>query len=136
MFLRGTIPKVSYAIYNNKLTLLLRKVRRLYFYKLFQRNRKNMKKLWFHINDLLGNKSKSQMEQLQVDGRILSGQNMVDFANSHFVNIAQNLTAGITALGPYNHISERNPCTCMFYPTDVFEVKTVIKSLKRQSLCS
>ena len=132
MFLRGTILKIAYTVYNNKLTLLLRKVRRLYFFNLFQRDRKNMKKLWFHINDLLGNKSNPQMEQLQVDGRILSGQNMVDFANSHFVKIAENLTAGITIVGPYQQISERNPYTFMFYPTDIAEVKTVIRSLKNK----
>ena len=132
MYLRGTIPKIAYTFYNNRLTLLLRKVRRLYFFILFQHNRKNMRKLWFHINDLLGSKANSQMEQLDVDGRKLTGQNMVDFANIHFVQIAQNLTAGINHLGPYNQIAERNPFTCMFYPTDIVEVKMIIKSLKNK----
>ena len=132
MVLRGTISRNSYTFYNNRLTVLLRKVRRIYYYKLFQENCKDYRKIWFHINDLLGSKSSPQMEQLHVDGRILCSQDMVDFANSHFVNIANTLTADIPDLGPYNFITERNPNTFLFHPTDISEVEIVIKSLKNK----
>ena len=36
MFVRGAIPKESYTYYRNRLTTLLKRVRRLYFYKLFR----------------------------------------------------------------------------------------------------
>ena len=132
MFLRGTISKNSYTCYNNRLTVLLRKVRRLYFYKLFQENSKNYRKMWLHINDLLGSKNSSQMEQLQVDGQVLCGQDMVDFANNHFVNIANTITADIPDLGPYAFVTDRNSNTCLFYPTDILEVQIIIKTLKNK----
>ena len=132
MFLRKLIPKTAYTVYNNRLTVLLRRVRRLYFFKLFQNNRSNMSKLWFHINDLLGNRTNSQMEQLKVDERILNGQAMVNFANTHFTHIAVKLTADIPNSGPFIHVNDRNPNTFMLYPTDVSEVKVIIKSLKNK----
>ena len=132
MFTRGFIMKCDYATYKNKLTAMLRRARRLYYYKQFMRESKNSRKLWNRINSLLGNGSCVQMERLIVDTSVLTGQDMVNYANSHFVNIANNLTRGIQNSVPYSHTSEPNLVSFMFHPTDVGEVRGVIKSLNNK----
>ena len=132
MSLRKTIPRADYNTYNNLLTHLLRKARRLYYYRLFLKGNKNIKKTWFYVNEFIGSNTRVQMERLVAESDILIGEAMVNFANSHFVNMANFLTAELQNTAPYPYKTIPNPNTCAFFPTDVFEVAIVIKSLKNK----
>ena len=92
MVIRGTINKADYTYFSNHLTTLLRRAKRLYYYKLFLRVGIDSSKLWMHINNILGNRTKTSMVSLKVNDVALVGTDMVNYANSYFVNIAGNIT--------------------------------------------
>ena len=129
MFTRGYIYKEDYTYYANRLTVLLNKVRKLYYYKLFLRCGNNTNKTWLHINHLIGNRSKSTMEKLLVEGEIKKGTDMVEYANGYFANVANALTVNLAHV-PFHYYRETNPHTFSLRPTDIHEVIKVIMSLK------
>ena len=62
----------------------------------------------------------------------VSGYEMVNYANSYFVNIAANLTNGILNNDHYDHLTEPNLNSFQFLPTDVFEVSSILRILKNK----
>ena len=132
LFICGHIAKLDYTYYANRLTLLLRKVKRLYFYKLFHNVFGDSSKTWFNINKLMGNGCNHIMEKLTVDSKPLKDEEMVNYANDFFVNIALNLTRNIPVSGQYVFYKPPNPHSFMIEPTDSVEVETVIKRLKNK----
>ena len=101
MFVRGRIVKQDYTYYANKFTTLLRKAKKLYFYKLFLNVGGDSARVWFHINRLLGNCGHTNMDKLRVDSTVLTKREMVNYANQYVVDIANNLTKDILSQ-PYN----------------------------------
>ena len=132
MYIRGTIAKVCYTFYKNHLTTLLRRAKRLYYFRLFLQERNSSSMLWHRINMVLGNSSGVLMESLKVDGNILRGADMVNKANSFFVNVANSLSANLQNNEPYVVNFEPNPFSFTFLPTDAQEVYMVIMSLKNK----
>ena len=70
---RGTIHKEQYTNFKNRLTTLLRRAKRLYYFRLFLRFQSDSKKLWLHINTVIGKKVKVPMECLKVNQNVLVG---------------------------------------------------------------
>ena len=131
MYTRGTVLKEEYTYFKNKLTTLIRRVKRLYYFNLFRGLDRDSGKIWNQINLLLGNRSQVEMDGLQVDTSYIREKEMVDYANSYFVSIANNLTVGLPDeyLPPYGG---PNPNSFMFLETTVQEVSGIIKSLKNK----
>ena len=132
MYLSGRIIRESYTFYANKLTSLLNRVRRLYYFKLFSRDPKNRSKTWLYINRLIGNSTQDPINKLLVGSETLTGLRMVNYANEYFVSVANRLTEGMQENLPYKFITERNPHTFEMRPTDIYEVVKVIYSLKNK----
>ena len=132
MYVRGTILKADYIYYKNRLTTLIRRVKRLYYFNLFQRLGKDSNKIWFHINILLGNKSRVIMDGLKVGTTVLRGNEMVNYANTFFINIANNLTANIQGIDLMLPFNRPNLNSFVFMHTDMEEVNKVIRSLKNK----
>ena len=132
MFIRGTITKVEYTFYKNRLTSVLRRAKRMYYFRLFLQERKNSSKLWYRINMVLGNSASIPMDSLKVEDNVLRGLSMVNHANTYFVNIAANLSANLQSNGPFVVNFEPNPFSFAFLPTDANEVYLVIMSLKNK----
>ena len=128
---RGTIHKEQYTQFKNRLTTLLRRAKRLYYFRLFYRCQRDSRKLWLHINKVIGKKVKVPMESLKVDQNVLVGTEMVNYANAYFVSIANNLTVDLLYVEPML-FSEMNPHSFAFMPTNEREVANVIKSLKNK----
>ena len=113
------------------LTSLLNRAKRLYYYKLYKQVEKNSSKLWSHINQTLGNGSRVSLESLKVNNQTLLGNDMVNYVNNYFVEIAVNLTANLED----RHLTifcEPSPNTFHFFHTDAREVALVIRSLKNK----
>ena len=133
LYIQGHVYREDYTFYANKLTTLLKKVRRLYYFKLFLQSLKNSNRTWFHVNKLLGNSRGGDMEKLTVGDETLIGLDMVNnYANGYFVSIANSLTDSMPDRGPYIAITERNPFTFSMRPTNASEVKSVIEKLKNK----
>ena len=132
MYIRGSIIKEDYTSYKNKLTSVIRRVKRLYYFNLFHRLGKDSGKIWHHINVLLGNKSRVDMDSLKVDGSYIRDNEMVDYANSFFVNIANTLTANLQDGDFESFYGRPNPNSFVFMQTSSCEVNGVIRSLKNK----
>ena len=132
MYLQGRIYREDYTFYANKLTTLLNKVRKLYYFKIFLQDPMNSNRTWFHVNKLLGNSTGGAMERLIVGDETLTGLGMVNYANSYFVSIANRLTENMPNRGPYTFSTEANRYTFSMRPTDVYEVNLVIEKLKNK----
>ena len=128
---RGTIHKEQYTNFKNRLTTLLRRAKRLYYFRLFLRFQSDSKKLWLHINKVIGKKVKVPMECLKVNQNVLVGTEMVNHANTYFVNVANNLSRTLLNLEPLL-LGEALPHSFAFVPTNEREVAEVIKSLKNK----
>ena len=123
LFICGRIAKLDYPFYANRLILLLRKVKRLYFYKLFHNVFGDSSETWFNVNKLLGNGYTHVMEKLTVDSKSLKDEEMVNYANDYFVNIALDLTRNIPVSGQYLFYNPPNPHSLMIEPTDLVRLK-------------
>ena len=134
MYSRGQIYREGYTYYANKLTTLLNKVRKVFYYKLFSRCLNNSAKTWFHVNKLIGNCPKITMSELIVNGNVLPGVDMADYANRYFTNAANNLTENLIDV-PFRFYNEPNPHTFLLQPTDAYEAVKVIMGLKNEGNC-
>ena len=83
-----------------------------------------------NINSILGKKNKVTLDGLLRDGVIVTGNDMLDYVNTYFVSIADNLTNHFIYNEPYVHITASNVNSCNLAPTNVREVLAVIESLK------
>ena len=131
MYVRGTILKGEYTSFKNRLTTLIRRVKRLYYFNLFRAFGNDSGIIWNQINHLLGNRNHVEMDGLQVGTSYIKEKEMVDYANSFFINIANDLTAGLPDefLPPY---SRPNQNSFVFLETNKYEVEGIIKSLKNK----
>ena len=132
LFIRGSITKESYTYYANLLTTLLRRVKKLHFFKLFLNAFGDSARVWHHINRLLGNSHSSVMEKLIVGSGTLTGEDMINYANDYFVSIACNLTVGIQNRDTYNFYGPPNRHTFFLAPANESEVVTSINKLKNK----
>ena len=132
MYVRGTIIKADYTYYKNRLTTLIRRVKRMYYFNLYQRISKDSSKIWHHINILLGSQGRVIMDGLIAGTSFIRGNEMVDYANSFFVNIANDLTANLQDEVFMLPCSRPNPNSFVFMHTDRHEVSKVIGSLKNK----
>ena len=53
---------------------------------------------------VLGNRTNVPMECLKVDGNMIRGLQMVDYANNYFVSAASNLLMNLPHIDPYQVI--------------------------------
>lgn len=131
-YIRNQIDKYHYSYYANLLTALLDKVRRLHYYKTFYRAFGNSLNTWRHVNDIIGNSSRTSLGKITVADDVLTDRDMVDYANEYFANIANSLTQGMNSSNQVTFFMERNQHTFVMTPTNVHEVIRMIKGLKNK----
>ena len=77
LYLKGRIEKMVYSTFRNKLTCIIRRVKALYYAKLFLENSSDPKKIWDILNGLINNGSKTVLEETIVNNTTLKGKRMV-----------------------------------------------------------
>ena len=82
---------MAYTTFRNKLTCIIRRVKALYYAKLFLENSSDPKKIWDILNGLINNGSKTVLEEIIVNNTTLKGIRMVNYINYFFINIALNI---------------------------------------------
>ena len=132
MATRGTINRADYTYFSNNLTALLRWAKRLYYYKLFLRAGIDSSKLWKHINAILENHTKISIESLKVNDVALVDTYMVNYVNSYFVSVANNITNGLISRVAFVPLQEPNLFSFSFLHTNEREVAMVICLLKNK----
>ena len=130
LYLRGRISKTYYTGYRNKLTHLIRKVKRLYYTRLFIENAHNSKRIWDILNDLLNRKSRAVLDELRANGVKLKGKVLVDYINEFFINTALNISVTISSPSVLRCLAPRVVMSCFFRPASVPEILDIIRKLK------
>ena len=84
LYLKGRIEKMVYTTFRNKLTCIIRRVKALYYAKLFLENYNDPKKIWDILKGLINNGSKTVLEEIIVNNTTLKGKRMVNYINYFF----------------------------------------------------
>ena len=128
--------KASYKVFRNKVNSLLRKCERDHYTRLISENKRNLRKTWSIIRELLNKPINSKLpSEFNVDGRIIADRSLLaNEFNRHYVNVATNIHNRVppSDLNPVRNI-ERNDHTMHLRETDETEIRNVIQSLRDSS---
>ena len=128
---------MNYKKYKNQLDKLTKIAERNHYKELIEENRRNTKKLWNVIKEVINKKGKTVIpSQFKLGNNIVNDkQKIANTFNSYFSNIGKDLDKIIpsTDSDPLSYISESNPHSIFLKPVDTSEVEKIIKSLKMAS---
>lgn len=130
----------EYKLYKNRLLNKIRLIKNNYYSKIFEENKKNSKKQWLCIKELIGTKAKQSKIVLKDEsGSLLtSPKDVANKLNEHFCTIANKLRQAILQDNlniSYDRYGESfressNGESIFFYPTSREEVLNLISNLK------
>ena len=124
----------TYKIYRNKLTKLIRTSRRLHFSNRIEKANANTNATWKIIKDILGKKTESPPnDNITINGtKILDPRLYANNFNSFFTNIGPELASKIDRSHTHftDYLSDQNPESLFFNPTNPNEIINITKSLK------
>ena len=132
MYLKGRVTRADYTQYKNRLTYVIRKVKALYYTKLFMENSSNSKMVWNTINDILNRKASTVLKEVTVNGVVLNGEALMNHVNDYFVSIAATICAAIPDNTRFICLAPTVLASCFFHPASVDEVTKIIKNLKNK----
>ena len=132
LYLKGRVTRAEYTQYKNRLTNVLRRVKTLYYAKLFFDNANNSKMVWNVINDLLHRKVNIAIKEVQANGVVLRGEALVNHVNNYFVSIAATISAAVPVTQEFTCLAPPVLVSCFFQPASVNEVAGIIKRLKNK----
>ena len=110
----------------------MRRVKALYYARLFLENASNSKKIWNILNDLLKGRPVSTLKELMVDGVILKGNALMTHINKYFVYIAANLCVTVPDGLVFRCLAPPVLASCYFRPTNALEVSEILRRLKNK----
>ena len=127
--------KKRYVDYRNILTNTVRLSKKRYYDNLFQCIRKDTKKTWSHINELLGRGKKRLFpaEMYHDEVLLISNLQKAEYFNKYFVNLPSKISMDIPNVQSsfHRYLPNRNHHTSLFFwPTSVCEILNVVSSLK------
>jgi hypothetical protein len=129
--------KENYKTYKRELNRILRKAERSHYQFLLHENKKNSKKLWSILKDVIGKgKSLSTPKQFVIDGKAETRPDFIaNKFNQYFTNIGNNLAENIPAtdLDPLSYIPSSITESIYLCDVDQLEVTKIINSLKNAS---
>ena len=122
--------------YKNKLTSIIRASKKQHFAHVLDAHKRDLKKTWSVLNDLLGNNRKKPLpDSFTINNSTVSDPQLIaDGFNEYFVNIGPNLASKIPPSNTnFNSFltSVPSPMNSLFLsPTDVEEIVDVCSSFK------
>ena len=131
-YISGRVHKVVYTVFKNKVTSLIRRAKRLYYYKLFFHAGCASKRVWVIIDNIITRKGDNSLKCLTVDGTVLTGVPLVNYANHYFATAALSVTRGLQPPEVYPFLTPPVLNSCFFYPTTPAEVGKIIMNLKNK----
>ena len=92
LFLKGRISRGDYTFYKNRLSNVIRKVKRLYYSKLLLDASKDSKMFWNCFNGLTQRAVCQSLKEVRVGDAILVGQDLVNYVNNYFITVVSSIT--------------------------------------------
>ena len=127
----------KYKLYKKQLSKLLKIAEKQHYHHLLESNKRNLKKSWAIIKDVIGKKkieNSNCNKEFLIDGRIVSDKNVIaNNFNNFFSNIGKNLAKDIPEnnINPLQYMGNIR-CEHSFFlrPTDESEIRKVVALLK------
>ena len=91
MYLKGRIARGDYTYYKNRLTSVLRRVKRLYYTKLLFDSAKDQVKLWNFLNNIVERNAHQSIKEIKVGNIVLMGL-LASYVNDYFVTAVSSIT--------------------------------------------
>lgn len=132
LYLKGRITRGEYTLYKNRLTSLLRRVKRLHYSTLLFNAASDSRKVWSHLNDITERNKGQSLKEIRMGDIILYGRDLVNYANNFFINAVTSITNNLIPSPNYNFLTAPIGPSCFFYPTTPTEVMKIIKNLKNK----
>ena len=111
---------------------MIRKIKSLYYAKLFLENAGNSRKIWEILNYVLNRKNKTMLEELKVNGVKLREKELVDYINEFFINAALNIRVAIPGSLDFHCLAPREISSCFLRPANILEIIGLIRKLKNK----
>ena len=124
----GNLQK--FKTYTNKLNMLIRKSKRMYYYTKFEKSKNDMKKTWQQINSIIG-KCKTQSSDCKFKDEagnvITNSQDISNQFNDFFVNVGPKLASDIQHNGKnyYDYLQDMTSSSMYMKPiveSDIMEI--------------
>ena len=120
--------------YRDLINSLLRKSKKQYYKKYFEKHISNIKKTWSGINNLLHRQNKQKLTDifLNVDGNLFTDQKtVVEKMNNYFINVAENLAMKIPKPNTKFQDYLKNPNKHSIFLSEVlpYEIDDIISKL-------
>ena len=137
-FKLNLITEAVYKRFKNKLTNIIKKVKRDYNFHKFSNCKKDTRSTWKHLHQLILNRdSKRDVHRLVVDDSELTDERDIsEYFNDYFSGIAGKLNSSIPppVNDPLENLSRGNHSNSLFlYPVTCSEVTNVSLNLKNSS---
>jgi len=130
------VLKDKYKCYRATLRKSIREAKRLYYMRIFQMCRNDMKKTWSIINDTLNNnQNHNQASEFVIDNKVITDHDEIaNGFNTYFVNIGRSLAESIQPLHSYSeYIGIQTNSRLAFHIVDENHVIKIIDKLKNKS---
>ena len=129
----GNLQK--FKTYKNKLTVLIRKSKRMHFFTKFEKTKNNMKQTWQAINDIIGNgrKQPSQCKFKDESNNIITNSHDIsDKFNDFFVNVGPKLASSIQNTGKnyFDYLHDMKSNSMFMKPIVELEIMKIVDQLK------
>ena len=131
--LANKITDGAYKLYCSFLYKIIRKSKTLYYNKIFDKHRNNMRATWNLINKIINsNRKVNKYVHLELNGNPIELNKVADNFNEYFVNLGPNLSNNIISNGSQftDFLSDHITSSIFISPTTNSEVIKVINSLK------
>ena len=132
MYLKGKIARGDYTYYKNRLTSVLRGVKRLYYTKLLFDAADDHLKLWNCLNNVIERDVRQSMKKIKVNNIVLMGQDLANYVNDYFLTTVSSITRNLPPSVEFIFVTPPVQNSCYFFPTTRLEVMKVIRGLKNK----
>ena len=126
----------TYKLYRNKVNSLLRKCERDHYASLITENKRNLRKTWSIIKELLNKSITSTLpSEFRVDGRTVTDRiSLANEFNRHYATVATKIHDHLPSseLDPLSTV-ETNVHTMQLRETDEAEIRNILQSLNDSS---
>ena len=133
------IPIGEYNTYRNKLTTLIRKSKKQYYYRVFSNFKNNLKKIWTEINSLMNKNNKiSKTNPIKIKGKLTNNHQVIaNEFNNFFGSIGKSLDDSLppSTVDPMSFLSGNFPSSMGLIPSNDQDIQNIIKMLANKK-CS
>ena len=124
--------QVNIPIIENRLTSVLRRVKRLYYTKLLFDAANDHVKLWNCLNNVIERNVRQSMKEIKVNDIVLMGQDLANYVNDYFVTGVSSITRNLPPSVEFIFVTPSVQNSFIFFSNNSFGGNESNKGIKKQ----